>query len=142
MMKNYVLGILGGLLGGFVATVPWVLMYVYGGYILSILATLIAIGFLFMYRKCKGPINKSTPWIIGISSVLIVVVTTLVIIPLLSLANEGFPATLKNLQILYQSKDYMSAITKDLIVSVIFTLLGIWGVISKLKQEVQIKKEG
>lgn len=42
-MKNYVLGILGGLLGGIVAAIPWVLMYVYGGYILSILAALIAL---------------------------------------------------------------------------------------------------
>lgn len=140
-MKNYVLGILGGLVGGLITAVPWVLMYVYGGYILSILAMFIAVGFIFCYRKCKGPITKATPWIVGVSSILIVVFVTLVAIPLLSLANEGFPATLQNLQILYASSDYMGALTKDLIISIIFTFLGIGGVLSKLKQEALAGKE-
>ena len=35
--KNYVLGIIGGLIGGFIASNPWILMYVYGNMILSLL---------------------------------------------------------------------------------------------------------
>lgn len=115
-------------------------MYVYGGYILSILAMFIAVGFIFCYRKCNGPITKATPWIVGVSSILIVVFITLVAIPLLSLSNEGFPATLQNLQILYESSEYMGALTKDLIVSIIFTFLGIGGVLTKLKQEANSAK--
>lgn len=140
-MKNYVFGILGGLVAGFIAAVPWVLMYVYGNFILSILAAVIASGFLFGYRKCKGPINKSTPWVIGIASVVIVIITTLVIIPLLTLGKEGFDASFDNLQILYQSSEYVSAITKDLIISIIFTFLGIGGVLGKIKDEIATQKE-
>lgn len=105
-------------------------------YLLGILGGLIATGFLFGYRKWNGPINKKTPWIIGISSILIMMVVTLVIIPLVSLTHENFPSTLEKLNILYQNSEYMAAIFKDPIVSIIFTILGIDGVISKIKQEI------
>ena len=42
--NNYVKGILGGFLGGLIATIPWILMYVYGNLILEILTIVIAIG--------------------------------------------------------------------------------------------------
>ena len=34
--KSYFTGIIGALLGGFIAAIPWVLMYVYGNMILSL----------------------------------------------------------------------------------------------------------
>lgn len=135
-MKNYVTGIIGGLIGGVIAAVPWILMYVYGGYILSILAAFIATGFLFGYRKLNGPINKNTPAIIGISSVLIIVIVTLVVIPLIALNQEEIPATFENLKILYEYSDFFKSIMGDLVVSVIFTILGIGGVLNQIKQEV------
>ena len=52
-MKNYVFGIIGGIIGGIIASIPWVLLSVYGNYILSILAALIAMGVVFGYRKIK-----------------------------------------------------------------------------------------
>ena len=138
-MKNYVFGIIGGIIGGIVASIPWVLLSVYGNYILSILAALIAMGVVFGYRKLKGPMNRSTPIIVIVLSLVIVVVTTLVIIPLASLGKEGYEASFYHLQILYESKEYMNALMMDLVISIVFTFLGIGGVISKLKQELQLE---
>lgn len=91
---------------------------------------------MFGYRKLSGPMNKITPWIIMISSILIVTLVTLVAIPLLSLAHEGFPATIENLNILYQTPEYMSGLLKDLVISIVFTILGASIIFSRVKQEI------
>lgn len=135
-MGKYVKGIIGGLLGGMIAAIPWVLMYVYGGFILSILATLIAFGVNYGYHKLKGPIDRKLPIIVTVSSIVIVILVTLVVIPLLLLYKDGFYASFENLQILYQSNDFFVSMMKDLVVSVIFTILGISGVIQSIKKEI------
>lgn len=137
---KHVRGILGGLLGGIIGALPWVLVYVFGNYLLSILAAVIAFGIAFGYKLFKGPIDKSYPIIVGILSMIIVVVTTLLAIPLAELAHEGYDASFTNLQILYQSKEFTGAITKDLIISIIFTVLGISGVITKARQELLLNE--
>ena len=57
--KSFALGALGALIGAFVASIPWILMYLYGNMILSALAIIIAIGALKGYQILKGPIDKS-----------------------------------------------------------------------------------
>ncbi len=47
---SYFTGILGAIIGGSIATIPWVLAYVYGNVMLSLLAVLIAAGELFGYK--------------------------------------------------------------------------------------------
>ena len=41
---SYLTGILGAIVGGAIATIPWVLVYIYGEMMFSILAVLIAAG--------------------------------------------------------------------------------------------------
>ncbi len=67
--ENYVLGILGSLIGAIIATIPWVLMYIYGKAILSALAILVAFGAFYGYKLCHGPINKKLLIIIVLVSV-------------------------------------------------------------------------
>ena len=50
MEKGYFKGILGALLGGIVASIPWILVYVYANMIYSILAVIIAMGALKGYQ--------------------------------------------------------------------------------------------
>ena len=135
MKKNYILGIIGGLLGGIVASIPWILVYVYGNYILSLLATLIAFGVFYGYKLFKGPKTDKLPILIIIFSLLIVMVVTTVFIPLVTLYNSGYEASLSNLQILYASGTYRAAIIQDLIVSIVFTVLGIGVVVQRSKAE-------
>lgn len=133
--KSYLTGILGGLVGGFIASVPWILMYVYGKMILSLLAIIIAMGALKGYQLCKGKVNKSLPLIITIISLICVTVSTLVIIPVLLIEKQGANVSIDTLKFLYSYGDFTTAIMKDYIISVLFTFLGISGVISNIKKQ-------
>lgn len=140
--KGYVTGILGGLIGGFIASVPWILMYVYGNMILSLLAIIIAIGVLKGYQICKGKVDNKLPAIIVVISLLCVTVSTLLIIPLLLLGKEGLEVSFQNLQTLYAYDEFMAAIMKDFAVSVVFTILGISGVVANVKKQIIEGAEG
>ena len=130
--KSYIKGILGGVIGGIIATIPWILMYVYGEMILSLLAILIAMGVLKGYQLFKGKVDKKLPIIIIVISLLCV---TLVVIPLLLLAKENLPSNFENLKVLYENETFQTALFKDFAISVVFTALGISGVISNVKKQ-------
>ena len=53
-VKKYVMGIFGGILGGLIASIPWILMYVYGNMIVQILSVVIAMGVLKGYQMFHG----------------------------------------------------------------------------------------
>ncbi|MCI8309999.1 MAG: hypothetical protein HFJ45_07545 [Clostridia bacterium] len=117
---SYISGIIGALIGGAIATVPWVLVYVECNYILSALAILIAFGALKGYELCKGKMTKLVKPIIAIISVGLVIFATAEIIPrLLADKNDVDFSTL------YDSKEFVSAITQDIIVSTVFAILGV-----------------
>ena len=134
--KSYVLGVIGGLIGGFIATIPWIMMYVYGEMILSLLAIIIALGVLKGYQLFKGKVDKKLPIIIVVISVISVTVATLLIIPCLLLIKDGEAASIENLKILYQYDEFVGAIIKDYAISVVFTFLGISGVIANVKKQI------
>ena len=131
MEKSYFMGIVGALLGGVVATIPWILLYIYGNMMLSILAFVIGYGALYGYKLFHGIVDKNTSWIITIVSLISVTVATLVVIPLWILHNQGYVISFENTM-----SAFKSAILRDFVISIVFTLLGISGVISKIKQEV------
>ena len=135
-MKKNVLAMIGAMLGGLVATLPWVLVYVYGNMMYSILAIFVAMGALFGYQLFKGEINKNLPIKIVIVSLLSITIATLVIIPCLLLAHEGAVVSIDNFKYLYSDSDFIGGIITDYIVSVLFTLLGISGVIKSIKNQV------
>ena len=135
-MKKNVLAMIGAMLGGLIATLPWVLVYVYGNMMYSILAIFVAMGALFGYQLFKGEINKNLPIKIVIVSLLSITIATLVIIPCLLLAHEGAVVSIDNFKYLYSDSDFIGGIITDYIVSVLFTLLGISGVIKSIKNQV------
>ena len=134
-MKNYLSGILGALIGGLLATLPWILMYVYGNMMFSALAIIIAWVALKGYRLLKGKEDKNLPLIITVVSILSVTIATLVIIPLILLYREGFAVSFYNLKLLYQSSDFLFAILTDYAIAVAFTFLGISGIVKGLKAQ-------
>lgn len=141
MEKSYAKGILGAILGGLVASLPWILAYVYGNMIIAALAIIIAIGALKGYQILNGKVDKKLPIIIAIVSLLCVTVSTLVIIPLLLLLKEGVGASLTNLELLYSDSEFFAALMGDYIVSILFTILGISGVIKTIKTEIENSKD-
>ena len=126
---SYLTGIVGAVIGGSIAAIPWVLMYVYGNMILSALAIIIALGSLKGYQLAKGKITKAIKPIIIVISILIVIVATLVVIPNLMAIKDDL-----DLNYLYNSDKFISALMQDLAVSVIFTILGVSVAISYINK--------
>ena len=122
-------GIIGGVIGGLVAALPWLIIYVYLNWLFSIAALPIALGVNYGYRKLGGEVNKKLPFIIGILSVAIVCFVTLVIVPIVLIYREIGVIDFYMFTRAYQSSAFVSAILKDLLVGIIFTCLGIYGVI-------------
>ena len=137
--NNYFKSILGGVLGALLFGIPWVLVYVYGGYILSILALLIAFGAFKFYILFGGIVTKKTGLIITIISLLTVTFLTLVVIPNMLLLKDGYLINLSNFKILYNSKDFVSSLMRDYAISLVFTGLGISGIIANINKEAYIK---
>lgn len=141
MRENYIKGILGALIGGILFSLPWVLVYVYLNYILSLLAAVIALGAFTFYKLFGGMVDKKTPLIIGISSVLSVTLAMFVIIPMFLLFKEGYGFDINKFKLLYMNDTFVSAVLKDYITSLLFTILGISGVISNIRHSVYSKDE-
>lgn len=134
---SYLTGILGAIVGGAIATIPWVLVYIYGGMMFSILAALIAAGELYGYKIAKGKINKKLPIILMVIALIIVTVTTLVIIPTLLIVKEGIAVNLTNISRLYENSEFATAMMKDFIISLIFTILGASIVTANIKKQLE-----
>ena len=138
--KNYVTGIIGALIGGFIATIPWIIVYVYLNMMFSLLAILIAMGALKGYQIFKGKVDKKLPIIIVIVSLICITVSTLIVIPGLLLAKEGLTLSVDSIKMLYENSEFVSAIIRDYIISFIFTILGISGVIRSIRNQVSENK--
>lgn len=134
-MKNYVLGVIGSIIGALIATLPWILMYIYGEMMISLLAILIAFGAFYGYKLFKGKIDKKLPIIISVVSIIAISIATLIIIPGALLIEAGVDANIENFKILYEDSEFFSAIMKDYVISIIFTIIGISGVVINLKKQ-------
>ncbi len=137
--KGYIIGIVGALIGGFFASLPWILMYVYGNMIFSLLALPIALGAWKGYQLFKGKQDGKLPYIVAVISVLVITLATLVIIPMLLGVKNGYEFSFDILDLLYQSSDFKTAIFKDYAISILFTFLGIGGILGQIKESVEEK---
>lgn len=142
-MSNRLKGIIGALIGGIIGVIPWVLVYVYGKYMFSLLAIFIGLGASYGYKKLGGTMDKKTPLIISIISVIIIILTTLLVIPCLLILQEGYSLNSYTFGLLYGNNEFVTAILHDLFVSIVFTIMGVLPVINDLKREVgvEIKSE-
>lgn len=137
MSKNFK-GIIGAFLGAILFSLPWILMYVYGGYILSLLAAIIASGSYFLYKKFGGIVTKKTTITISVCSIIAIILATYVFIPILLILKEyGYFNTNLYNQVLDNS-EFITALNGDFAISILFTILGIAGVISSIKREAYI----
>ena len=99
--NNYVLGALGALVGAFIGVIPWILMYVFGNMMYSLLAILIVLCSFYGYKLTKAKIDKKVPVILSIASFISITVTMFVIIPMCLMAKEGMPISMEDFVTLY-----------------------------------------
>ena len=121
---TYMKGIIGSFIGGMIASIPWIWIYVYGQEIYTIFALIIATGALIGYQLFKAKVDKKLPFIIAGISQLCVTIATLIIIPLLLLTQYGGSLSLLNLKILYGDPTFVRPLMKDYIVSILYTIVG------------------
>lgn len=142
VMKNrYFIGFIASLIGALIGAIPWVLLYVYGEMIYSLLAVIIAIGSYYGYKIVKAKIDKKLPIIIVITSLIAVTISTFVVIPILLINNEDIPVNIDNIGLLYENSEFRIALFKDYSISVLFAVLGISGIIGNLKKQISNGKK-
>ena len=134
---NYITGILGAIVGGFIGAVPWILAYIYGNMMIAVLAIFIAGGAYYGYKLCKGKVTKNLPIIIMLISIIIVAITSLLIIPVILLHTEGLNVNTETIKYLYQDSEFTAAILKDTIIAVVFTIIGGGVITANIKKELE-----
>ena len=139
--NGYIFGIIGSILGGLVASLPWIIMYVYVEMMWSFMAFLIGYGAFLGYKLFKGKMDIKVPYIIGIVSIIVIIFTTLYVIPALLIIKEGLTPNFEILSLLYSNSEFKSAIIKDLIFAVLFTVLGVSGIFKTLKSQAKNGEE-
>ena len=139
--NGYIFGIIGSILGGLVASLPWIIMYVYVEMMWSFMAFLIGYGAFLGYKLFKGKMDIKVPYIIGIVSIIVIIFTTLYVIPALLIIKEGLTPNFEILSLLYSNSEFKSAIIKDLIFAVLFTVLGVSGIFKTLKNQAKNGEE-
>lgn len=135
--SNYITGILGAIVGGFIGAVPWILAYIYGNMMIAILAIFIAGGAYYGYKLCKGKVTKKLPIIIMLISIIIVAITSLLIIPIILIHTEGFNVNIETIKYLYQDSEFAAATLKDTIIAVVFTIIGGGVITANIKKELE-----
>lgn len=133
---NIVFGIIGGVIGGIIATLPWILMYVYGNMMWSFLGLIIGLGVFKGYEICKGKMDKKVPYIVAIISIICITIATLYVIPQLLLIKELGRTSMEALKYMYSLSEFRGAIIQDYIYSLLFTVLGISGIVSSIKRSI------
>ena len=131
-------GIVGGLIGGLIASLPWILVGVFLNFVWSFLAALIAFGVVFGYNLFGGEKDKKYPFIIAITTIVVVVIVTLVIEPLVFGYKEiGVPPSLEFLEFLYSIPSYRTEVIKSLFIGVAFAAIGISSIVRNAYAEVK-----
>ncbi len=135
---NYITGIIGLILGGLIATIPWILVYVYGDMMFSVLSVFIAAGEFYGYKLFKGKIFKGLPILIIVMAIIIMALTTLAIIPSFLIMREGGIVSMAAIESLYQNEEFLSAILKDTTIAIVFTIIGASVITANIKKQIAI----
>ena len=135
--NNYLLGIVGALVGAMIGAIPWILMYVFANMMYAILAILIVICSFYGYKITKAKIDKKLPVILSIASFISITVTMFVIIPICMLVQNNVDVSLETFQFLYSYNDFLTAMIGDYVVSLIFGIVVISGIIINLNKQIK-----
>ena len=135
--NNYLVGIIGALIGAFIGAIPWVLMYVFGNMMYAILAILIVICSFYGYKITKATIDKKLPIILSIASFISITVTMFVIIPICMMIQNEVEVSTETFEILYSNDQFLTAMVGDYIISLLFCLVVIGGIIVNLNKQIK-----
>lgn len=135
--NNYTIGIIGSLIGALVGSIPWVLMYIFANMMYAILAIVIVLCSYYGYKITKAKIDKKFPVIISISSFIAITITMFIIIPICMMVQNGVKISVETFQFLYSNNEFFNAISTDYLISLLFSLVVISGIIINLNKQIK-----
>lgn len=133
--RNIFAGIVGALIGALIGSVPWILAYIYIDTMWSILAAVIGIGAYYGYKLFKGPLNKHTPVIVTVISLLVMAVVIMLVIPIILMMKYNDPVSFSEL---FNGGEYIRGIVSESYFSILFTFVGIAAIIALIKKDVGV----
>lgn len=95
----------------------------------------IAFGSFCFYKLFGGEITKKTSIVVTISSLVAITLATFVFIPLCLMLKENITVNAENISLVYQNSEFIGALVGDYLVSLLFTALGIGGIIRSINQQ-------
>ena len=105
--------------------------------IVSYLALIIGFGILWGYKLINKKAYKSNKLIayLFITSILVIIIDTLIVIPVALLLKEDLNVSIDLIKYVYSNDEFFAGIIGDLIISILFTIIGVLPVINKLQIE-------
>lgn len=142
--KNTVRGIIGALLGGIVGAIPWVVAY-YFGWFVGIFGLLIGIAAKKGYEVLGGKPSKGKAWIILLVTIICIVFALFAgdIIDLAIMIGNGEINLLYSqivpyiIYVLKSSSEYLASVLFNLVLSLLFGLIGVVAVMRDTRKEVK-----
>ena len=125
---RYIKASIGGLIGGIIFSLPWLLIVSFSPISLPFLAFLIAPGVNQGYRKLKGRVNKQLPKSIGVISDFILVIIYFVYFPVL------FGSLSDVLTI-----SYWKMMMRETIISLVCAIVGIYKTVEDILFEIGLR---
>jgi hypothetical protein len=130
--KNYFLGFLGAMLGGLIASIPWIVVQIAFSKIAAVCAYLIGFGATKAYFLCKGRFGSLTKWLISLVVIFTVILAQFMIISF-ELLKAGIALTYRNYQLLFNNQEMTTVFGKNLSLALFMALLGILPLFFELK---------
>lgn len=134
-------GILGAVLGALVGAIPWALAY-YFGWFVGWLGFLIGLAAKFGYDLFKGRQTKIKGFVILIVTLAAVIFAEYASIVILFLTdpdvqamNYGLGQVLSLIRFAARSSEFTSAVVRDVLLGIVFALLGIVGMLRQIFSE-------
>lgn len=130
--KNYLKGSFGAILGGIIASVPWIVIQTFLDRVAAVAAIIIGMGALKGYYLLKGKLGPMTRWIVAFSTVLSVVVAQFISLGIEMVMNE-IPLSIQNFVLVLGIPEVLSTFEGNLVISLIIAFVGIIGLFRNLK---------
>ncbi len=125
---RYVKATIGGVVGGILFALPWLLIITFSSISLPFLSFLIATGVDQGYRKLKGRVNKNlTRFVIGISSFILVIIYFIY-----------FPMLYGGLGNILELA-YWQMMAREIIISLVCAIVGIYKEVEDILYEIGLR---
>lgn len=140
MKKEDLIATIMSALGGLLFALPWFFLYINKIITISFLTILIPIGFFLFYKLFKENMNLYYLKIVGLGSLLIVLLSNVLLIPLYSMRISNVDMRFDNLLFFFSFPKFRETVGLNIIIGTIFVVIGTMIVYFIQKKQLFLKK--